>query len=249
MAFDSYYPESLAGLPEKELRKEYTRLRDIGQKRIKRLLESEYKDSETARQWKKGIPKLADLESSDIPFALAELHGLISSPYSTIRGQNAKRKEIRTRLESHYPGLNLQGKKLQLFFDYMNMKTSQELEKIYGSDRQVLLFKEAQKKNIDIAEITKSVEDFNFFLDNIENLAAIELDNEEQNSVSDVKKLIESEIYHGRDRSFAVRDFYNRRSEEYYARKLAGGKNSKRAAGSSERSSKTRQSQKKKRKS
>ena len=131
----------------------------------------------------------------------------------------------------------------------MNMKTSQELEKIYGSDRQVLLFREAQKKNIDIAEITKSVEDFNFFLDNIENLAAIELDNEEQNSVSDVKKLIESEIYHGRDRSFAVRDFYNRRSEEYYARKLAGGKNSKRAAGSSERSGKTRQSQKKKRKS
>ena len=249
MAFDSYYPESLAGRSEKELRKEYTRLRDIGQKRIKRLLESEYKDSETARIWKKGIPKLADLESSDIPFALAELHGFISSPYSTIRGQNAKRKEIRTRLESHYHGLNLQGKKLQQFFDFMNMKTTQELEKIYGSDRVVLLYREAQKKKLDISAITETVEQFNFFLDNLENLEAVELDNKKQNSVSDVKKLIESEIYHGRDRSFAVRDFYNRKSEEYYARKLAGSKNSKRAAGSSERSSKTRKSQKKKRKS
>ena len=249
MAFDSYYPESLAGRSEKELRKEYTRLRDIGQKRIKRLLQSEYKDSETARIWKKGIPKLADLEVSDIPFALAELHGFIISPYSTIRGQNAKRKEIRTRLESHYPGLNLKGKKLQQFFEFMNMKTTQELEKIYGSDRQVLLFREGQKKNIDISEITGSVETFNYFLDNLENLEAVQLDNKKQNSVSDVKKLIESEIYHGRDRSFAVRDFYNKRSEEYYARKLAGGKNSKRAAGSSERSGKTRTGKTKKRKS
>lgn len=247
MAFDSYYPDSLAGRSEKELRKEYTRLRDIGQKRIKRLLESEYKDSETARIWKKGIPKLADLESSDIPFALAELHGFISSPYSTIRGQNAKRKEIRTRLESHYHGLNLQGKKLQQFFDVMNMKTTHELEKIYGSDRVVLLYREAQKKKLDISAIT--LEQFNYFLDNLENLEAIELDNKKQNSVADAKKLIESEIYHGRDRSFAVRDFYNRKSEEYYARKLAGGKNRKGSTGSSERSGKTRSGKTKKRKS
>ena len=63
----SYYPMALQeGHTEKELRKEYAKLRSVAQKSLKRLGESRYRDSETYRQnikheqSKRGSPRIAD---------------------------------------------------------------------------------------------------------------------------------------------------------------------------------------------
>lgn len=59
----TYYPAALAKRPEKELRKEYSRLRSVAQKSLKRLWQSEFAYGETARQHRKGFPTLKQITS------------------------------------------------------------------------------------------------------------------------------------------------------------------------------------------
>lgn len=59
----TYYPAALAKRPEKELRKEYSKLRSVAQKSLKRLGKSEFAYGETARQHRKGFPSLKQITS------------------------------------------------------------------------------------------------------------------------------------------------------------------------------------------
>ena len=86
--FDWYVPSQLVDVPLPALRKEYTRLRDIEEKRMKRLAESEFKASE-AYQYNVGkFPKLKDIESlEELTHRLSELSKFVNMESSTIRGQ------------------------------------------------------------------------------------------------------------------------------------------------------------------
>ena len=77
-----------------EVIKEYTRLRDIAQKRLKRMSESEFADTQIYRKYKDAFPKQKDLRSaSDLAYTLSDLARFVSSPQSTITGLKERRKK------------------------------------------------------------------------------------------------------------------------------------------------------------
>lgn len=89
---ESYNPRSLktafatAGI--KEARAEYTRLRDIAQKRLKRLQASEYKNSNTVRYNQGGFVKLKNIKSAaELAYQMTEIRNFLEAETSTVYGQ------------------------------------------------------------------------------------------------------------------------------------------------------------------
>ena len=58
-----YNPTTLKKLDIKDLRSLYTTKRDIAQKRLKRLQQSEFANNQPATDYKKGIPKIKEIRS------------------------------------------------------------------------------------------------------------------------------------------------------------------------------------------
>ena len=78
------------------MRAEYTRMRDVAQKRIKRLGQK-YPESETYKQHKEGFAKLKDIDPRDFPKAFSELAKFVKAKLSTVTGQRtAQEKTIST---------------------------------------------------------------------------------------------------------------------------------------------------------
>lgn len=83
-----YTPAGLETWPEKELRAEYTRLRDIAQKRIKRLSHDPVaQTSSIYREFEHGFAKLRDIKSREcLERAMADVSRFIRSRGSTVTG-------------------------------------------------------------------------------------------------------------------------------------------------------------------
>lgn len=78
------------------MRSEYTRMRDVAQKRIKRLGES-FPESKAYSQHSAGFPKLRDISPQDLPYAFSELAKFVRAKTSTVTGQRiAQEKTIAT---------------------------------------------------------------------------------------------------------------------------------------------------------
>lgn len=86
----SYYPMALQeGHTEKELRKEYARLRSVAQKSLKRLGESRYRDSETYRQNRNAFPTTGSIKSKrELARALTDVTRFLSAKSHSISGLN-----------------------------------------------------------------------------------------------------------------------------------------------------------------
>ena len=117
------------------MRKEYSRLRDIAEKRIRRLGESDYSGTKAYAEHQKGFSKLKDIDPRDLPKAFSELSKFIESKGSSISGQKSiKQKTIRTWQEH---GLNINSKNYD-----KTMRIMEEMRRrkvIYGSDKAVEL--------------------------------------------------------------------------------------------------------------
>lgn len=202
-------PENLMTKSERELRKEYTRQRDIAQKRLKRLQQSEYSGSTAAHKFPDGIPKLRELKSKeDIVFAFYEIQAFNESPYSTIKGQKTSRSKTIDTIKRHYPASNINDSNFDVFTKVMNALRVNRLEKLFGSNRAVALFTVLTEKKIkNLNPILSNPASMAWWLENLENLEAVELPKGKHKSVKAYKELIESEIWHGRDKkTFTISD-------------------------------------------
>lgn len=94
---EAWYTEQGAkSLSEKELRKEYTRMRDVAQKRIGRLA-NEYYESKAYSEHREGFRKLSEIDPRDLPKAFSELAKFVRAKTSTVSGQRvAQAKTTRT---------------------------------------------------------------------------------------------------------------------------------------------------------
>lgn len=105
---------------EKVLRKEYSRLRDIAQKRIQRLSQSEWTWTQNYQKHKEGFAKLDELkDKSDLAHELADLGHFVYSKASAISGLE----EIREKsIESlHLSGYNfITSKNWEMWTQFMN---------------------------------------------------------------------------------------------------------------------------------
>lgn len=73
----------------REMRAEYTRMRDIAQKRIKRLGESEFRDSKAYKEHPDGFKTLKELDKTNFAKAYSELSKFVTAKASSVSGQRS----------------------------------------------------------------------------------------------------------------------------------------------------------------
>ncbi len=130
--------ETMARLGTKDdlstMRAEYTRMRDVAQKRIKRL-GKQFPESKAYQTHEKGFAKLKDLDPRDFPKAFAELAKFVKAKGSTVTGQKQiKEKTIKTWQDQ---GLNLNSKNYDKTIKILEEMRKQKI--VYGSDKAVEL--------------------------------------------------------------------------------------------------------------
>ena len=116
------------------MRAEYTRMRDVAQKRIKRL-GKQFPESKAYQTHSKGFAKLKELDPRDFPKAFAELAKFVRAKGSTVTGQKQiKEKTIKTWQDQ---GLNLNSKNYDKTIKILEEMRKQKI--VYGSDKAVEL--------------------------------------------------------------------------------------------------------------
>lgn len=120
----------------KEIRAEYSRMRDAAQKRLQRLDKSEFSESKAALMHPFGFPKLKEIDERDLPKAMNELYRFLRAKTSTVYGQReAKEKTIE---KFNKAGFDKEGFDLhdpENFKNFINvMERVRKLKITYGSD-------------------------------------------------------------------------------------------------------------------
>lgn len=89
----AYHPDALqSGYTEKELRREYSRLRDIAQKRLTRMGKTEWVQSQTYKYNVGHYPKLKDVGSkTELGWLLNDMARFLSSSAGSITGLEQER--------------------------------------------------------------------------------------------------------------------------------------------------------------
>ena len=129
--YDEYYPYKLEQLDERALRKEYSRLREIANKRLNRLQASEYKESDLAKEYASGFALLADVE--DLPRELTKLARFVASERTSLTGlKRIDKQTIETLQEHGYTFVNT--KNVRQFGAFMEEMRQAGLSKIYSSE-------------------------------------------------------------------------------------------------------------------
>lgn len=127
-------PVDMAKIMQREnlsaMRKQYTQMRDIAEKRIKRMKESEFAGSKTLQEHAGGFPKLKEIKDNDFAKAFSELSKFVNAKKSSISGQ----REIRQKTIETW---NKQGIPLNKQNYDRTIAILEEMRKrkiIYGSD-------------------------------------------------------------------------------------------------------------------
>lgn len=170
---NAYTPGGISILKEASVadaRKEYTRLRSIIQKRLKRLGESEFAESPIYKNYKDYFKKLADIQPEKIGLYLSQAYRFLTNPRSSVTGQ---RKVISDTLRAlHEHGFKrITRKNLRQFGEFMDAARMKMGKVKLPSDKIAELFEEVEKKKLNPEVV---MEDFQFWLDNLEALKEIE---------------------------------------------------------------------------
>ena len=147
----------------KLVRAEYTRLRDIEQKRIKRMGEHpEYRRTQVYKQNAGKYPKLADLKGGQLAYKLSALQRFVSAKASTITGMKEIRaKQLETLHKHEYNFVTEEN--LSEFGEFMEEFRAQKLDEQYDSGDAADTFYMVQKHGLDPMDIEK---EFTFWLEN-----------------------------------------------------------------------------------
>lgn len=156
------------GSLEKEVRKEYTRLRDISQKRLKRLAAAGYTDTEAYQKNVSHYPKLANIKTkSELSQRLSDLSRFVGSSQSTVKGIKEREKKVLEKLHEHdFKFVNESN--LSDFGDFMELyRDSMADMEGYDSGDAAELYSVVEKHKLDPEKVA---EDFDFYLENLEKL-------------------------------------------------------------------------------
>lgn len=138
----------------REARAEYTRLRDIAQKRIKRLAADPYwSTTQSYKRYREGFAKLRDIRDEMLPIAVNSVAKFIASRESTVASLNDIRdRSIQT---FHYNGYDFVNKEnYRSFGEFMGaVKQLYQVKQIPDSDQVAELFNEANRGGINWGDI------------------------------------------------------------------------------------------------
>lgn len=170
-----YTPYGIANLTDKQLREEYTRMRDAAQKRVRRLLSSEFSESEAARQYGKGFAKLGSLTVFTPATAQAEerqiaqavtrknieaefmrMSVFLRSPEVSLAGLRERRAHDIRLLRQH--GYAVNTKNYNKFVSFLETMRRKYGAKIFDSDQAADLFSAAERAQLSPEQLEKMVE-------------------------------------------------------------------------------------------
>lgn len=182
------------GALEKEVRKEYTRLRDISQKRLKRLAAAGYSNTDVYQKNVHHYPKLKDIKTkSELAQRLSDLSRFVGSTQSTVTGIKAReQKTLESLRESGYTFVNESN--LKDFGDFMEQYRDQLLDMDYDSGDAAELYRIVEKHGLDPDKVA---EDFEFYLDNLEKAAELKRSRSSTGNTEKFKKRLEKKIKKG----------------------------------------------------
>ena len=137
-----------------DAKKEYSRLRTIANKRLKRLAEAGYKDTDIYRANAGKYPALKAFKTErELYQHLSSLAWFISAKGSTVSGQREYEDKIRQTLSEHYgTPADMDLKKFGTFMEYMRAKYA---GKQYDSERAARVYRESLKKGITLDQLKR----------------------------------------------------------------------------------------------
>lgn len=147
------------------VRKEYTRLRDISQKRLKRLKAAGLDDTQVYLRNYKHYPKLKDIKSdSELAARLSDLARFITAKGSTVSGQkDIMKKSLSTLHDTGYTFVNESN--FRDFGKFMEEYRNQMLDMSYDSGDAADLYGVVVKHQLDPEKVKA---DFEFWLENLD---------------------------------------------------------------------------------
>ena len=137
------------------MKREYTKMRDVAQKRLKRMGESEFADTKTYEEHKEGFRKIKDIDPRDFAKAFSELSKFVAKKTSTVTGQKERR-------DKTIKAWNDQNIKLNKENYSRTMKIMDEMRK-----RKIIYDSEIARNVADMT-LAVSKEQFDQILDNLE---------------------------------------------------------------------------------
>ena len=165
---EHYNPQYLRNnYTDAQVRKEYSRLRAIAQKRLVRLAQAGFDQSNIYRYNRYNVRKLSELRSKEVALALSQLAQFINNPLSTVTGQKQQRKEKIAKLQSY--GYDVTEKNFQSFTEFMELVNEQAIDLGYDSEATVELWETIRDK-VSPATVMQDIEQW---LDNRYKLAEI----------------------------------------------------------------------------
>lgn len=186
-----YYPEALksGSLSVAEMREQYSYFRGVALKRLKRLGESEFADSQAYLKNINQFKPLSRIETqAGLEKRLYTVQKFLRSKGSTISGQ----KEIRKKAveAAQEKGLDfINESNIADFGQYMDYLRAKYKGKQFDSERAVRLFVAATKKGIDPIEVA---EDFEYWKNNISYLEKMpKIKSDKPHSAEDYRNAIE----------------------------------------------------------
>lgn len=180
------------GSLEKEVRKEYTRLRDISQKRLKRLAAAGYTDTDVYKKNVSHYPKLKDIKTkSELAQRLSDLSRFVASTQSTVKGiKEREKKVLQTLKKSGYKYVNESN--LSDFGEFMEYYRDAMYDMEYDSGDAADLYTVVEKNKLDPEKVK---EDFDFWLENIEDAKKIRKAKRRTGKTSEVLEELVSKVY------------------------------------------------------
>lgn len=148
------------------MRKEYTRMRDIAQKRIQRLGQTEFSETATYKSNRTGFKKLKELDPRDFAKAFSELSKFVSAKGSRIKGQQEIKQKTTERLNKSIGNEDEEGNPISPvnpgnYWRVIKILDEARRQKVsYGSD-----------KMVELADTTLALskDQFDSILDNLQN--------------------------------------------------------------------------------
>ena len=149
-----------AVISARQLRKLYTELRDIANKRIKRAQKAGYGQNLVIRQGAKKIPKISEIRTeAELRYRIGETAMLLENPLSTISGiERNEAKKLET-LARHGYEFGNEGN-LQDFGRFMEWVRASYSDRLYDSDTVSQLYKTVTKGGFTTRAIKRMFDEY-----------------------------------------------------------------------------------------
>jgi len=138
-----------------DMRKAYSEMRSIANKRLNRLGKSEFRESAAYQQHRGGFAKLADIPKADLAKAFHDVQKFLAAKTSTVSGQRERRDKIIKAWQAQ--GLDINKKNFNTVMDIMHRLRG--MKQVYGSDTAVEAANAALSRNFNLSDHLDKITD------------------------------------------------------------------------------------------